>query len=110
VLPLTCAPWPFWFSLPCSEAFSRVLLVFKALKPVHVAGLRGVEFGLLVWLYSLVIGSDWLRRGQVLTIGLAGRARASQTFQVDNAVRLLESVSVIFMVLACYPHFPAPAS
>ncbi|WP_035565498.1 hypothetical protein [Hymenobacter sp. IS2118] len=92
-----------------TEAFSRVLWVFKLsnlfMWPVYI----GVEFGLLVWMYSRVIDSHWLRRSRwVLTVAMAGLAvaegvlRASQTFRVDNAVRLLESLSVILLVLAYY--------
>lgn len=92
-----------------TEVLCRVLWVFKLSNlfvwPIYIS----VEFGLLIWLYSQIIGSRLLYQSRWgLAIGLGGLAalegimRASQPFLVDNAVRLLESLIIIFLTLAYY--------
>lgn len=92
-----------------TEVVSRVLWLLKIsnlfLLPLYI----NVEFGLLVWLYSQAIDSRWLRRYRwplVAVLGalanLEGIRQHAQVAAPNNFSRLLESFSVIILVLAYY--------
>jgi hypothetical protein len=92
-----------------TEVFCRVLWLLKLSNlfafPIYIS----VEFGLLVWLYSLAMEGSLLRKVRwplILTLGvlanLEGILRSSQGFVIDNAARLLESLLVIGLTLAYY--------
>ena len=92
-----------------TEVVSRVLWLLKIanlfLLPLYIS----VEFGLLVWLYSQAIGSRWLLcyRWPLVAVlcvlaNLEGMRQPAQVAAPNNFSRLLESVSVIILVLAYY--------
>lgn len=92
-----------------TEVVSRVLWLLKLsnlfLLPLYIS----VEFGLLVWLYSQAIDSRWLRRlrwplvvGMCVLASLEGLLQLSRAPTYGNLTRLLESASVIVLVLTYY--------
>lgn len=97
------------FSL-ATEVVSRILWVFKIsnlfIWPIYISA----EFGLLLWLYSRVIGKNLLliRYGWFFIGGLAFLAtlevipNSSQSLAIANVARMLESVLVISLALAYY--------
>lgn len=92
-----------------TEVIGRVLWLLKLsnlfLLPLYIS----VEFGLLVWLYSQAIDSRWLRRfrwplvvGMCVLASSEGLLQHSRAPAYSNLTRLLESASVIVLVLAYY--------
>ncbi|MCF0072487.1 hypothetical protein LZD49_18545 [Dyadobacter sp. CY261] len=91
------------------ESISRVLWFFKTsnlfLWPVYVI----VEFGLLLWMYSLVLEQKWLTNARswllavfVGIILIREVGQSGQSVWIDNAGRSIESAVVIFLALAYF--------
>lgn len=92
-----------------TELASRVLWFFKApnlfIWPIYIS----IEFALIVWLYSIELANGFLKRIRwAVVLGVAALAalesllRSAHPFMIDNAVRLLESILIIALVLHYY--------
>ncbi len=91
------------------EIVSRVFWLYKIsnlfLWPLYIA----VEFGMLVWIYSRELDSQFLKRYRVYIIlffctYIAYRTlhTGSKITQIDNGGRLLESIVVLALVLSYF--------
>lgn len=100
--------WLIFFAL-LIESISRIFWFFKVsnlfLWPIYIT----VEFGLLTWMYSLVLDQKWLTalRGWMLGVFTAivlmrEVGQHGQSVWIDNAGRSIESVVVIFLALAYF--------
>ncbi|WP_353722485.1 hypothetical protein [Dyadobacter sp. 676] len=91
------------------ESISRIFWFFRVsnlfLWPIYIT----VEFGLLTWMYSLVLGQKWLNAARGWMIGgftaivlVRELGQHGQSVWIDNAGRSIESVIVIFLALAYF--------
>ncbi len=106
--PVKLLCWLIFFAL-LIESISRIFWFFKVsnlfLWPIYIT----VEFGLLMWIYSLVLDRKWLitLRGWMLAaftgiVLVRELGQPGQSVWIDNAGRSIESVVVIFMALAYF--------
>ncbi|GGM73072.1 hypothetical protein GCM10010967_00610 [Dyadobacter beijingensis] len=106
--PVKLLCWLIFFAL-FIESISRVLWFFKTsnlfLWPVYIV----VEFGLLLWMFSLVLEQKWLNRARiwvlvffVCVVLIREFGQKGQSVWIDNAGRSLESAMVIFLALAYF--------
>ena len=91
------------------ESVSRILWLYKIsnlfLWPVYVT----VEFGFLIWIYSIELKSGFLMKARIWLITIFAVYLTYKTFQVssrinliDNSGRLVESVFLIVIILFYY--------
>ncbi|SEI37077.1 hypothetical protein SAMN04487995_0032 [Dyadobacter koreensis] len=91
------------------ESVSRILWLYKIsnlfLWPVYVT----VEFGFLIWIYSIELKSNLLIKARVWLIAVFGVYLTYKTLQIssrinliDNSGRLVESICLIVIILFHY--------
>jgi hypothetical protein len=106
--PVKLLCWLIFFAL-LIESISRIFWFFKVsnlfLWPIYIT----VEFGLLLWMYSLVLDQKWLTTAKgwsvcIFTIIVLVRelGQSGQSVWIDNAGRSIESVIVILLALAYF--------
>jgi hypothetical protein len=106
--PLRLLCFLIFFAL-VTESLSRLLWFFQTsnlfLWPIYIT----VEFGLILWIYSLVLENAFLQQTRVriivtflVIIMIRSFYLSGKSVLIDNSGRLIESIMVIALVLAYY--------